>query len=211
MRLRGLKAKQTKRFKVTTKRNRAHRVAPNVLMRNFEAHQPNEKWLADITYIPTQEGWLYLAAILDMHSRYIVGWAMSDRMTEDLTLSALGMALKRRHPGPGLIHHSDQGRQYTSQAYQALLKGHGIQPSMNGAGAWYDNAPMESFFGTLKSECVHHVTYRTRDEARVDLFSYIEVFYNRRRIHSALDYVSPQEYEHIYFQQSVGLTPCPQN
>lgn len=211
MRLRGLKAKQTKRFRVTTKRNRAPPVAPNLLLRNFEAHQPNEKWLADITYISTQEGWLYLAAVLDLYSRNIVGWAMSQRMTEDLTLSALGMALKRRQPGPGLIHHSDQGSQYTSQAYQALLEDHGIQASMNGAGTWYDNAPMESFFGTLKSECVHHVTYHTRDEARVDLFSYIEVFYNRRRIHSALDYLSPQEYEHIYFQQRVGLTPCPQN
>jgi transposase InsO family protein len=125
-------------------------------------------------------------------------------MTEDLTLSALGMALKRRQPGPGLIHHSDQGSQYTSQAYQALLKDHGIQASMNSAGAWYDNALVESFLSTLKSECVHHVAYSIRDEARVDLFSYSEVFYNRRRIHSALDYLSPQEYERIYFQQNVA-------
>ncbi len=209
MRLRGLKAKQTRRYKATTKRKRSHPVAPNVLKRDFEACRPNEKWLADITYIPTQEGWLYLAVIMDMYSRYIVGWAMSERMTEKLTLSALMMALKRRQPTPGLIHHSDQGSQYTGRAYQAMLERRGIQASMNGAGTWYDNAPMESFFGTLKSETVHHVTYCTRDEARGGLFSYIEMFYNRRRIHSALGYLAPEEYERIYFQQQVGLTPCP--
>ncbi len=198
MRLRGLKAKQARRFKSTTKRNRAHPVAPNLLQRNFATKKPNEKWLTDITYISTWEGWLYLATVLDLYSRRIVGWAMSERMTDELTLTALGMALQRRRPDPGLVHHSDQGSQYTSDAYQAMLEGHGFQVSMNGAGTWYDNAPMESFFGTLKSECVHHVIYRTRDEARADLFSYIEVFYNRRRLHSALDYLSPEEYERIF-------------
>ena len=198
MRLRGLKAKQTRRFKSTTKRNRSHPVAPNLLQRNFATKKPNEKWLTDITYISTWEGWLYLATVLDLYSRRIVGWAMSERMTDKLTLTALRMALQRRQPDRGLIHHSDQGSQYTSDAYQALLADHDIQVSMNGAGTWYDNAPMESFFGTLKSECVHHVIYRTRDEARADLFSYIEVFYNRRRLHSSLDYLSPEEYERIY-------------
>jgi putative transposase len=211
MRLRGLKAKQTRRYRTVTKRNRTHPVAPNLLQRDFVAQQPDQKWLADITYISTWEGWLYLATILDMYSRRIIGWAMSERMTDDLTLNALRMALRRRQPGPGLVHHSDQGSQYTSQAYQALLKEHGVQASMNSVGNWYDNAPMESFFGTLKSECVHHVIYRTRDEARADLFSYIEVFYNRRRLHSALDYLSPEEYERIYRQQQFYLTPCPQN
>ena len=198
MRLRCLKAKQTRRFKSTTKRNRSHPVAPNLLQRNFATKKPNEKWLTDITYISTWEGWLYLAAVLDLYSRRIIGWAMSERMTDELTLTALRMALLRRQPDSGLIHHSDQGSQYTSDAYQALLADHDIQVSMNGVGTWYDNAPMESFFGTLKSECVHHVIYRTRDEARADLFSYIEGFYNRRRLHSALGYLSPEEYERFF-------------
>jgi transposase InsO family protein len=198
MRLRCLKAKQTRRFKSTTKRNRSHPVAPNLLQRNFATKKPNEKWLTDITYISTWEGWLYLAAVLDLYSRRIIGWAMSERMTDELTLTALRMALLQRQPDPGLIHHSDQGSQYTSDAYQILLADHGIQVSMNGVGTWYDNAPMESFFGTLKSECVHHTIYRTRDEARADLFSYIEGFYNRCRLHSALDYLSPEEYERIF-------------
>jgi putative transposase len=166
-----IRAKQTKGYKVTTKRNKAHPVALNWLKRDFSADRPDHKWLSDITYIPTLEGWLYLALILDLYTRRIVGWAMSDRMTSDLTLAALKMALQRRQPGPGLIHHSDQGSQYTDQAYQALLKDHDIQASMNGVRNWYDNAPMESFIGTLKSEWVHHRVYRTRDEARPDLFS----------------------------------------
>jgi len=192
MRLRGLRAKQTKHYKVTTRRNQAHPVAPNLLRRDFSADRPNQKWLSDITYIPTQEGWLYLAAILDLHARRIVGWAMADQMTSDLTVDALEMALRQRQPGAGLIHHSDQGRQYTDRTYRALLKDHGIQASMNGVGSWYDNAPRESFFGTLKSEWVHHCVYHTRDEAKADVFFYIESFYNRRRRHSALDYLSPE-------------------
>jgi putative transposase len=201
MRLRGLKAKQSKRFRTTTRPNKAHSAAPNLLRRDFETSRPNQKWLADITYIPTQEGWLYLAAVLDLYSRRIVGWAMSDRMTSDLTLNALEMALLLRRPDADFIHHSDQGSQYTDQEYQTLLKDHGIQSSMNGAGTWYDNAPMESFFGTLKSELVHHRTYQTRNEAKVDVFYYIESFYNRRRLHSALNYLSPDEYEQLFYQQ----------
>jgi len=155
MRQHDIRAKQSKRYKTTTKRNKAHAVAPNVLKRDFVTDRPDHKWLADITYIPTQEGWLYLAAILDLYSRLIVGWAMSDRMTSALTLDALKMAIQQRKPGPGLIHHSDQGSQYTDSTYQSLLKDHNIQVSMNGVGSWYDNAPMESFFGSLKSEWVH--------------------------------------------------------
>ena len=212
MRLRGLRAKQVRRYKSTTKRNKKHPVAPNLLKRDFAADRPNHKWLTDITYIPTQEGWLYLAAILDLFPRRIVGWAMSERMTSDLTLAALKMALGRRQPGEDLIHHSDQGSQYTDGTYQALLKKHGFQISMNGVGTWYDNAPMESFFGTLKSELVHHRVYRTRDEARTDLFFYIEAFYNLRRRHSSLDYLSPEAYEQLYHKQhQLHLTPCPQN
>jgi putative transposase len=201
MRLRGLKAKQSRRFKSTTKRDKAHPAAPNLLKRDFEAERPHQKWLADITYIATQEGWLYLAAILDLYTRRIVGWAMSERMTSDLTIAALMMALQQCQPAAGLIHHSDQGSQYTDQAYQALLKDHDICVSMNGVGTWYDNAPMESFFGTLKSEWLHHYVYQTRDQARADVFFYIESFYNRRRRHSALDYLSPQAYEQLYYQR----------
>ena len=197
MRLYHIRAKQTRCYKVTTKRNKAHPVAPNVLQRNFATDGTNEKWLADITYIPTLEGWLYLASILDLYSRRVVGWAMSDRMTSDLTISALAMALCQRQPAPGLIQHSDQGSQYTDGAYQALLAAYGIQASMNGVGTWYDNAPMESFIGTLKTELVYHSVYRTRDEARADVFEYIEVFYNRRRRHSALNYLSPEAYEQL--------------
>jgi putative transposase len=201
MRLRDLKAKQSKRFKVTTKRDKTQAAAPNLLRRDFETNRPNEKWLADITYIATQEGWLYLAAVLDLYTRRIVGWAMSERMTSDLSIAALEMALAQRQPGAGLIHHSDQGSQYTDQSYQTLLKDHDIRASMNGVGSWYDNAPMESFFGTLKCELVHHRAYRTRDEAKADVFYYIESFYNRRRLHSALGYLSPEAYEQLHYQQ----------
>ncbi|MGD8356382.1 MAG: IS3 family transposase, partial [Methyloceanibacter sp.] len=185
-----LKAKQTRRYRSTTKRNKADRAAPNILQRDFSAEAPNKKWVADITYIATQEGWLYLATILDLFSRRVVGWAMSPRMTSDLTLSALDMATRRCRPGRGLIHHSDQGSQYTDSKYQAVLAAHGIVASMNGVGTWYDNAPMESFFATLKSELVHHRAYRSRAEASPDVFYYIEAWYNRRRLHSALGYES---------------------
>jgi putative transposase len=212
MRQHDIRARQTKRYRTTTKRDRAHPVAPNVLKRDFVADRPDHKWLADITYIPTLEGWLYLAAILDLYSRRIVGWAMSDRMTSDLTQDALKMAIRQRRPGPGLIHHSDQGSQYTDSTYQALLKEYNIQVSMNGVGSWYDNAPMESFFGSLKSEWVNYRVFPTRYEARANLFFYIEAFYNRSRRHSALRYVSPVTYEHLYHQQHQScLTPCPLN
>ncbi len=202
MRLHGLRARQTKTYKTTTQRNKAAPVAPNVLKRDFEAERPNEKWLADITYIRTDEGWLYLAVTLDLYSRRIVGWAMSHRMTSELTMNVLKMAIDQRDVEPDLVHHSDQGSQYTDGDYQQLLKDWGIEVSMNGVGTWYDNAPMESFFGTLKSEWVHHCTYRTRQEARTDLFYYIEAFYNRRRLHSALGYVSPGTYERLYHQRA---------
>jgi putative transposase len=212
MRLRGLKPKQVRRFRSTTKRNKAHRAAPNRLKQDFAVDQPNLKWLADITYIPTREGWLYLAVIQDLYSRRIVGWAMAGRMTTELTLRALRMAIRQRRPGRGLIHHSDQGSQYTDRDYQAMLAAHGILPSMNAVGTWYDNAPMESFFGTLKSERVHHMVYATRDEASPDVFYYIEGFYNRQRLHSSLDYLSPEAHEQLY-QEQKGLRsiPCPQN
>ena len=201
MMLRRLCAKQHKRYRATTKRDRTQRAAPNLLNRDFTADRPNQTWLSDITYIPTEEGWLYLAAVLDLYARRIVGWAMSDRMTSDLTIRALHMALRQRQPRLALLHHSDQGSQYTDGQYQALLQAHGIQVSMNGAGTWYDNAPMESLFGTLKSERVHHRAYHTHNEARTDLFHYIEGFYNPRRRHSSLDYLSPADYERRYYQR----------
>jgi transposase InsO family protein len=210
MRLRGLQARQVRRYKTTTRRNKKHPVAPNILKRDFTAERPDQKWLTDITYIPTREGWLYLAAVLDLFGRRIVGWAMSERITADLTTKALKMAIRRRLPGAGLIHHSDQGSQYTDGAYQTLLSDYGIQASMNGVGTWYDNAPMESFFGTLKSELVHHRVYDSRDEARPDLFFYIEAFYNRRRRHSSLAYLSPEAYELLYHQRRLLRSfPCP--
>ena len=176
-------------------------MAPNLLDRNFEAERPDEKWLADITYIATGEGWLYLAAILDLYTRRIVGWAMLDQMTSDLTIAALEMALAQRQPDPGLIHHSDQGSQYTDRKYQTLLRDEGLRASMNAAGSWYDNAPMESFFGTLKSELIYQHPYHTLDEARTDVFYYIESFYNRRRRHSALAYLSPEVCEQLFRSQ----------
>jgi transposase InsO family protein len=212
MRLYGLRAKHTRRYRVTTKRKRAHPVAPNLLRRDFCADRPNQKWLADITYIPTAEGWLYLAAILDLYARRVVGWAMAERMNDDLVVKALKMAFHQRHLDGALLHHSDQGSQYTGHVYQTLLKNQGIQVSMNGVGNWYDNAPMESFFGTLKSEWVNHAVFATRTEARTALFFYIEAFYNRRRRHSALDYLSPDAFEKLYYRHcQFRLSPCPQN
>jgi transposase InsO family protein len=172
-------------------------VAPNLLKQNFVIKSPAEAWLADITYIPTAEGWLYLAAVLRLYSRYVAGWAMSERMTSNLTLCALNMAIRRCPPSPGLVHHSDRGSQYTDRAYQEVLAAHDIQASMNSTGSWYDNAPMESFFGTLKSELVNHRQYATRAEARSEVYYYIEAFYNRRRLHSSLGYLSPEAFEQL--------------
>jgi putative transposase len=212
MRADGLRARQARHFRSTTKRNKKDPIAANLLKRDFSVERPNQKWLADITYIRTQEGWLYLAAVLDLFNREIVGWAMADQMTSELTKRALLMAIREHRPVQGLIHHSDQGSQYTDRGYQALLRDHHVQASMNGVGTWYDNAPMESFFATLKNERVHHAVYRTRDEARVDLFYYIEGWYNRWRLHSSLGYLSPVAYAQLYHkQQTSGLIPCPQN
>ena len=212
MKLRGLKAKQARRYRSTTKRNRRDAVAPNLLQRDFTAERPNQKWLTDITYIPTGEGWLYLAVVLDLYGRRVVGWAMSQTMSTDLTLAALGLAIQTRKPERGVIHHSDQGSQYTALDYQAALNARGIQASMNSVGSWYDNAPTESFFGTVKSELINHCQYQTRDEARTQVFYYIEAFYNRRRLHSSLGYLSPEAYEKRYYQLlQKGLSTCPQN
>lgn len=194
MRCDTLAARQRRRFKVTTCALPGRPVAPNVLKQQFSAQCPNEKWLADITYIPTREGWLYLAAVLDVHSRLIVGWAMGSHLTQDLVLQALQMALRHRHPTSLLLHHSDRGSQYTAEAYQKLLRAYDITVSMSGTGNCYDNAMMESFFSTLKTECVTG-PYSTRQEAWQSIFEYIEVWYNRQRRHSSLGYLSPAAFE----------------
>jgi transposase InsO family protein len=195
MRLAGLRSKSPKKFKATTDSAHSHPVAANLLERDFEVRMANEVWLADITYIWTREGWLYLAAVLDLFSRRIVGWALDARMKADLACKALSMGINRRQPAPGLIHHSDRGSQYASKIYQKLLKRNQIVPSMSRKGNCWDNAPMESFFHTLKVELVHHRNYRTREEARREIIEYMEMFYNTRRLHSSLDYSTPAEHE----------------
>jgi len=196
MRRNDLQAITKCRVRITTTDSRHNLpVAPNVLDRNFGALLPNEKWLADITYIFTAEGWLYLAAVLDLYSRKIVGWAMRDHMRTELPLAALTMAIQRQHPQPGLIHHSDRGSQYASGDYQNVVASSGMTPSMSRKGNCWDNAPMESFFHTLKTELVHHRIYTTKEEAKRDLFQYIEGFYNRHRIHSAINYLTPDQME----------------
>ncbi len=195
MKEQGIKAGQKRKFRVTTDSKHSLPVAPNRLDHRFEAQRPNQTWLADITYIPTREGWLYLAAVLDMHSRRIVGWAMDKRMNRQLIIEALRMAIWQRKPAKGLLHHSDRGSQYCSSEYQNLLKRHGIVPSMSRKGDCWGNAPMESFFHTLKTELIHHRDYRTRQEAKSDIFNYIELFYNSKKRHSAIGYMSPAGFE----------------
>ncbi len=181
MRENDIRARTKRKFRVTTDSRHDLPVAPNLLDRQFTVEAPNTVWLADLSYIWTREGWLYLAVVLDLFSRQVVGWAMDEQMPQELTLAALDMALKRRRPLPGLMHHSDRGSQYAAGAYQKRLAEHGIVCSMSRKGNCWDNAPMESFFHTLKTELVHHRDYQTRDEARHDIFEFVEIFYNRQR------------------------------
>jgi transposase InsO family protein len=170
-------------------------IAPNLIERNFTADALNRTWLADITYVETDQGWLYLATVMDLYSRKIVGWAMADHLRADLPLAALAMAIAAQRPGAGLIHHSDRGVQYASAEYRKMMQLAGLRASMSRKADCYDNAPMESFFHTLKTELVHHQRYATREEARLNIFAYIEGFYNRTRRHSAIGYISPIEME----------------
>lgn len=196
MRLKHLPARHKRPYHPkTTCPDPTQPVVPNRLAQDFSADAPNQKWVGDITYIPTGQGWLYLAAVLDLHSRRIVGWALDETMTTDLVCAALEMALGRRRPAAGLLHHTDRGSQYTSAAYQDLLTAHGLVASLSSTGHCYDNAPMESFFGTLKAELIYRTTYATRAAARQDIVSYIEGFYNATRRHSALGYRSPLDFE----------------
>ena len=195
MRQDGLRAKTVKRWRATTQSNHRLPMAENILNRQFTVEAPNRVWAGDITYVWTAEGWLYLAVVLDLYSRAVIGWAMGARLTGDLAQDALTMALQHRTPTTGLLHHSDRGSQYAATRYQQLLTTHGLTPSMSRRGNCWDNACVESFFGTLKRELVYHRQYRTRDEATQDIFEYIEVFYNRLRRHSTLGYHSPAEFE----------------
>ncbi len=195
MRLAGLKGCPKRRIRVTTQRDRSHPVAENLLDQDFTAEAPNQRWASDITYISTHQGWLYLAVVMDLFSRRIVGWSMSRWINRHLVIDALNMAIGTRRPGAELIHHSDRGSQYTSDDFRDELLKHGIECSMSACGNCYDNAVVESFFGLLKREWVNRVRYRTREEARADVFEYIECFYNRKRRHGYLGNISPAEFE----------------
>ncbi len=195
MRKLNLKPARKRRFKVTTDSRHHKPVYPNVLNRQFTPPQPNHSWSSDITYIETKQGWMYMAVVLDLFSRSVVGWAMDKRMPDELVMNALRMALQHRKISAGLLLHSDRGSQYASSNYQALLKQHGIVCSMSRKGNCWDNAPTESFFKTLKTECVYRQPFQSREQAKAMIFDYIEVFYNRQRKHSALNYLSPKNYE----------------
>jgi transposase InsO family protein len=195
MRRAGITPKRRRKFKVTTDSDHSYPVAPNLVARVFAAERLNSLWTSDITYLWTSEGWLYLAVVLDVCSRRIVGWGMSHRLKEELVVRAIEQALWQRQIAEGLIFHSDQGSQFASDACQKLLKANGIRPSMSRKGDCYDNAITESFFGTLKKELVYRDKFETREEARSKIFDFIEVFYNRQRKHSALNYKSPVDFE----------------
>jgi putative transposase len=203
----GIAAKMKRRFKVTTRANPEATVAPNILQQNFSAEMPNQRWVADFTYVSTHEGWLYVATVLDLFSRRIVGLAMNERMTDDLVIAALEQALIHREYPTGIVHHSDRGSQYTSKDFRELLKKHGIIPSMSGTGNCYDNAAMESFYHTLKTEHIYFENYSTREQAKQSIFEYVEVFYNRQRRHSTLGYLSPVAYENQSQQPSEVFLP----
>jgi transposase InsO family protein len=194
MRENGIKAKHKRRFKVTTDSKHNLPVAPNLLERNFTPDAPNQVWTSDITYLWTDEGWLYLAIVIDLFNREVVGWSLKPRMTADIVTDALTMAWFRRKPAAGLIHHSDRGSQYASHAFQAKLAGYGMICSMSRKGDCWDNAPTESWFGSFKNERVYGERFETRDEVIAMAFEYIEVFYNRKRLHSTLDYKSPMQF-----------------
>ena len=190
----GIRCIHKRKFKVTTDSKHKLPIAPNLLDRQFNQLAPNTVWVADITYISTDEGWLYLAEVKDLHTCEIVGWAMTERMTKHLGCDALRAAYWRKKPAPGLMHHSDRGSQYCSKAYRTLQAGYKMQTSMSRKGDCWDNAPMESFFGTLKTESLHHYKFKTREEAKRVTFEYIEVFYNRIRRHAKINNQSPAKF-----------------
>ena len=195
MRKMGISSKIKRKFKATTNSKHNFPVCKNLLNQNFKIQEINKVWASDITYVYTKEGWLYLSVIMDLCSRKIVGWSMSENMKKELVIKALNQALSKREIGKEIIHHSDRGSQYASYKYQNILKENGFKSSMSKKGDCYDNAVVESFFHTLKTELIYLESYNTREEAKNNIFEYIEVFYNRKRLHSTLDYNSPEEFE----------------
>jgi transposase InsO family protein len=191
----GLACKTKRKFKITTDSKHELPVAENLLNREFTVHKPNECYVGDITYVHTQEGWLYLAVVIDLFSRQVVGWSMSDTMKAELVNNALLMAIWQRKPKRGLLWHTDRGSQYASDSHRSILQQHGIKQSMSRKGNCWDNAVSESFFHTLKTELIHQVHFKNKEEAKQSIFEYIEVFYNRVRMHSSIGYLSPVEFE----------------
>jgi transposase InsO family protein len=200
----GIRCQQKRKFKATTDSRHGLPVAPNLLDRQFKVNEPSTAWVSDITYVPTDEGWLYLAGHKDLGSGEIVGYAMGERLTRDLISQSLFRALSTRRPRRGLIHHSDRGSQYCSYEYREMLARYGLLASMSGTGNCFDNAPMESFWGTLKQELVHHRRYHTRREAIADITEYIEIFYNRMRLQAKLGFLSPAAYAQRYYARLVA-------
>ena len=198
MREAGVAAKPKRKFRQTTDSTHALPVAENALDRQFDVGEPNAAWVADVTYVATREGWLYLAVVVDLFSRLVVGWSMDSTMTSRLVVDALAMAVSGRHPASGLVAHSDRGSQYASEHHRRVLAGAGLVCSMSRRGNCWDNAPAESFFASLKKELVHGEDYATREEAKASIFDYVEVFYNRVRRHSTLGYLTPAEFERTH-------------
>ena len=188
-------SKRRRRFVVTTQSKQGHEAAPNILNREFDVASSNVAWVGDVTFVATRKGWLYLAVLIDLYSRKVVGWSMSNRNNSLLVQDCLEMGIKHRKPPLGLVHHTDRGSTYTAEKYRDVLAKNGIISSMSRKGNCWDNAVAESFFGNLKNELTHWKTYQNRDQAKADIFRYIEIFYNRKRLHQTLDYVSPAEYE----------------
>jgi transposase InsO family protein len=195
MRKLGLCPKRRRRFRSTTNSKHGFKVYENLLKRNFKVDGPDQVWVSDITYIWTAEGWLFLATVIDLFSRKVVGWSMSESLKSQIAIDALEMAIAARNPAPGLIHHSDRGVQYACGDYQKVITRAGMRPSMSRKGDCWDNSVAESFFSTLKKEMIYHVKFETREEARRNIFDFVEVFYNRQRMHSYLGYMSPVEFE----------------
>jgi len=191
----GIEARRKRKFRLAYQARHTAAAPANLLRWPFKADHPDQIWVTDVTFIPTRSGWLYLAVMIDLHTRVVVGWSMKDRPNQELVNEALMMAVEQRQPKPGLIHHSDQGILYSTGSYLALLKKYGMLRSMSGKGNCYDNAVAESFFSSLKNEIIHHRDYRTRDEARTEIFDYIELFYNRKRLHQSLNYQTPMKCE----------------
>lgn len=191
----GIEAQRKRKFRLAYRSRQNTQAVANLLKWPFAASQPDQIWMADVTFIATRAGWLYLAVLIDLYSRLIIGWSMMDRPNQELVNGALRMAIEHRKPKPGTIHHSDQGVVYNASTYIEILRGHDMIRSMSGKGNCYDNAVVESFFSSLKNELVHHRDYHTRDQARTEIFEYIEIFYNRRRLHQSLNYQTPMGYE----------------